>query len=163
MYPHACCVLSRFSHVWLFATPWAVARQAPLSMGFSTQEYWSGLSCSPHVCIYIYIYVYVIYSHISGRLTEGCLRSTTYMCICSWILFWNIQVGQRSLAGTVHRVAKSQTWLRDLAHMHIPMASLRVTKNNHLISDECQSWNSERIIKANKYSILEFLSNQLSH
>ena len=31
------------SHVRLFATPWTVARQAPLSMGFSKQEYWSGL------------------------------------------------------------------------------------------------------------------------
>ena len=31
------------SHVWLFATPWTVANQAPLSMGFSRQEYWSGL------------------------------------------------------------------------------------------------------------------------
>ena len=33
-----------FSHVWLFATPWTVAYQAPPSMGFSRQEYWSGLS-----------------------------------------------------------------------------------------------------------------------
>ena len=31
------------SHVQLFATPWTVAYQAPLSMGFSSQEYWSGL------------------------------------------------------------------------------------------------------------------------
>ena len=31
------------SQVPLFATPWTVARQAPLSMGFSRQEYWSGL------------------------------------------------------------------------------------------------------------------------
>ena len=31
------------SHVWLFATPWTVAHQPPLSMGFSRQEYWSGL------------------------------------------------------------------------------------------------------------------------
>ena len=30
-----------------FATPWAVARQAPLSMEFSRQEYWSGLPCPP--------------------------------------------------------------------------------------------------------------------
>ena len=30
------------SHV-LFATPWTVARQAPLSMGFPRQEYWSGV------------------------------------------------------------------------------------------------------------------------
>ena len=31
------------SRVWLFATPWSVAYQDPLSMGFSRQEYWSGL------------------------------------------------------------------------------------------------------------------------
>ena len=34
-----------FSHEWLYATPWTVAHQAPLSMGFSRQEYWSGLPC----------------------------------------------------------------------------------------------------------------------
>ena len=33
------------SHVWLFGTPWTVAHQAPLSMGFSRQEHWSGLPC----------------------------------------------------------------------------------------------------------------------
>ena len=38
------CVFSRFSHVRLFATPWTVACQFPLSMGFSRQEYWSGLT-----------------------------------------------------------------------------------------------------------------------
>ena len=32
-----------FSHVWLFATLWSVAHQAPPSMGFSRQEYWTGL------------------------------------------------------------------------------------------------------------------------
>ena len=37
------CVLSRSSCVQLFATLWTVARQGPLSMGFSRQEYWSGL------------------------------------------------------------------------------------------------------------------------
>ena len=41
------CVLSHFSHVQLFVTPWTVAHQAPLSMGFSRQEYWSGLPCPP--------------------------------------------------------------------------------------------------------------------
>ena len=42
------CMLSHFSHVQLFATPWTVACQAPLSMGFSARlEYWSGLPCPP--------------------------------------------------------------------------------------------------------------------
>ena len=36
-------MLSRFNQVRLFAIPWTVARLAPLSMGFSKQEYWSGL------------------------------------------------------------------------------------------------------------------------
>ena len=38
------CVLSR---VRLFVTPWTVDHQAPLSMGFSRQEYWTGLPCPP--------------------------------------------------------------------------------------------------------------------
>ena len=36
-------VLSHFSRVRLSATPWTMACQAPLSMGFSRQEHWSGL------------------------------------------------------------------------------------------------------------------------
>ena len=36
-------VPSRFSHVQFFATLWTVTHQAPLSMGFSRYEYWSGL------------------------------------------------------------------------------------------------------------------------
>ena len=35
------------SSVQLFATPWTVAHQAPLSLGFSRQEYWSGLPFPP--------------------------------------------------------------------------------------------------------------------
>ena len=38
----SCSVLSRFCCVRLLATPWTVAHQAPLSMGFSRQEYWNG-------------------------------------------------------------------------------------------------------------------------
>ena len=33
--------------VWLSVTPWTVAHQAPLSMGFSRQEYWGGFPYSP--------------------------------------------------------------------------------------------------------------------
>jgi len=41
------CMLSHFSHVWLFVNLWTIAHQAPLSMEFSRQEYWSGLPCPP--------------------------------------------------------------------------------------------------------------------
>ena len=40
---HACSI----AQSCLTLTPWTVARQAPLSMGFSRQEYWSGLLCPP--------------------------------------------------------------------------------------------------------------------
>ena len=44
----ACVIMpSHFSHIRLFATQWTVACQAPLSVGFSRQEYWSGLPYPP--------------------------------------------------------------------------------------------------------------------
>ena len=41
------CCAQFFSHVRLFVTPWTLARQAPLSLGFSRQEYQSGMPCPP--------------------------------------------------------------------------------------------------------------------
>ena len=42
------CVYSKLlSHIRLFGTPWTVTHQSPLSMGFSRQEYLSGLPCPP--------------------------------------------------------------------------------------------------------------------
>ena len=56
-FPFICCacsqqttlanVFSRFSHVWLFGILSMLAHEAPLSMGFSRQQYWSGLPCPP--------------------------------------------------------------------------------------------------------------------
>ena len=40
-------MFSCFSCVQLFANPWTVAHQAPLSTGFSRKECWSGLPCPP--------------------------------------------------------------------------------------------------------------------
>ena len=48
------------SRVWLLATPWTAAYQAPLSMGFSRQEYWSGLPFpSPAKRGFCLLFVYV--------------------------------------------------------------------------------------------------------
>ena len=52
------------SHVPLFATPWTAAYQAPLSMGFSRQEYWSGVPL-PSPLLYMNINTYAhIHTHI---------------------------------------------------------------------------------------------------
>ena len=45
--PPVCMRARSLSDVRLFGTPWTAARQAPLSMGFSRQEYWSGLPFPP--------------------------------------------------------------------------------------------------------------------
>ena len=42
-----CMGAQSFQSCWLCATPWTVAHQAPLSMGFSRQEYWGGLPRPP--------------------------------------------------------------------------------------------------------------------
>ena len=48
-------LLRHLSRVWLLATPWTSAYQAPPSMGFSRQEYWSGVPLpSPILCIVVY-------------------------------------------------------------------------------------------------------------
>ena len=48
VYTYVCVfMLSRFSHVQLFAILWTAVHQAPLSMGFSRKEYWSGLLFPP--------------------------------------------------------------------------------------------------------------------
>ena len=47
MFDASAYVLSHFSCVQLFVILWSVAHQVPLSIGFSRQEYWSGLPCPP--------------------------------------------------------------------------------------------------------------------
>ena len=74
------CVFSHFSHVQLFATLWTIVCQAPLSMGFSRQEYSSGLPCPSledfPTCI---SYVSCIGRYV---LYHQCyLRSPSYGCL----------------------------------------------------------------------------------
>ena len=75
------CVLSHFSYVRLFATPWTIAYQAPLSMGFSRQEYWSGLPCSP-----------------PGNLPDpGMKLESLYLsCTGRWVLYHQCPLGSPS-------------------------------------------------------------------
>ena len=64
-------VLCLFSHVQLFVTPWTVACQAPLSMGFSRQECWSGLPCPSPGFIWLETFLwlshFVLYKVLSSR------------------------------------------------------------------------------------------------
>ena len=59
-------VLSHFSHVWLFTTPWTVALQPLLPMGFSRLEYWNG-------CHFLLHWIF---------LTQG--SNPSLLCLLNW-------------------------------------------------------------------------------
>ena len=78
------------SHVWLFVTPWTVACQAPQSMEFSRQEYWSGnfsrVSSQPRN--WTWVSCIAGGSFIFWATKESCAYIYIYMCeyICMYIL-----------------------------------------------------------------------------
>ena len=61
------------SRVRLFANPWTAAHQAPPSMGFSRQEYWSGvpLPLTPYQNIIPFIYVEVFLEYFISIVLDG--------------------------------------------------------------------------------------------
>ena len=61
------CVLSHFSHVQFCATLWTKTHQAPLSMGFSRQEYWSGLPCLLHQELFTEWYLLYLPAGLSAK------------------------------------------------------------------------------------------------
>ena len=80
-------MLSHFRSFWLFATLWTVARQSPLSMGFSWQEYWSRLLCPPPGDL----------PHQGLNMRRLCLLH------CRWILYgWAI--GEDSIGSTGRQI-----------------------------------------------------------
>ena len=77
------------SCVWPSVTPWTAAYQAPPSMGFSRQEYWSGVPLpSPTwmlvVCIFLCIYIYVCV----------CIYTYGYIHMCVYAYIWASPVAQ---------------------------------------------------------------------
>ena len=73
------------SHVRLLVTPWTAAHQAPPSMGFSRQEYWSGVPLpslfSNYMYMYLWIYIYTCtntYSHNHYVILLSIFYSTEY-------------------------------------------------------------------------------------
>ena len=81
------CTLSRsLSHVWLFATPWTMAHQAPLSMGFARQEYWSGVPLPPGIG-----FLFSTLNQLSSALSASLLvfmACSTFAELLHWPDLW---------------------------------------------------------------------------
>ena len=70
------CLCTKSLQSCLFATPWTVAHQALLSMGFSRQEHWSGLPCLPLIP-----YVSLLKSHLPPHTFHQTLATTNLFSI----------------------------------------------------------------------------------
>ena len=107
---HAC-VLSHFSHVQLFATLWT-AHQAPLSTGFSRQEYWSGLPCppprdppNPGIEPASLMSPALAGGFLNASATWEAQEMATCSCVLTWRIPWREEPGRLQSVG----VTKSQT------------------------------------------------------
>ena len=69
------------SRVWLLATPWTAAYQAPPSMGFSRQEYWSGFPLPSLWCFLGLGYFNIHDSNMKNKQTNKLPNHTYYCCL----------------------------------------------------------------------------------
>ena len=131
------CVCYSLSHVQLFASLWTVTLQAPLSMGFSRQEYWSGLPLTspgdlldpriepgsltlqadsllsepPWKPIYAHISTYISASMYDNSPGGGNGNPLQYSCLEN-------PMDREASQATVQRVTKSWTELRTTPYMY---------------------------------------------
>ena len=88
--PSLCACVSCFSSVQclsrvrLFATPWTVAYQAPPSMEFSRQEYWSGVHCLLQDPALLYRYLLNAYYVLARRLPRGSIHLSLLLLLPCW-------------------------------------------------------------------------------
>jgi len=138
------------SHVWLLATPWTAAYQAPPPMGFSRQEYWSGvplpspimLSRSIHIAAnstisfffngwvifhHIYMYhIFFIYSSVDGHL--GCFHVLSI--VLQWTLYpfgcFSLDICPQGLTAALFLVFKGTLILFSIVAVSIDIPSKSV-------------------------------------
>ena len=80
-----------FSRVQLLATPWTAAYQAPPSMGFSRQEYWSGVplpSPLPSIRLYLYWCTKTQFIHFDWSMVVPCMSIVLIWCIYAVHQWW---------------------------------------------------------------------------
>ena len=97
-YLHMCAVHAKcFSHVQLSVKLWTVAHRAPLSMGFSRQEYWSGLyallqGIFPTQVSNLHIFC-LLHCQVCSLPVAPPRKPHTYMCVCAYTQYVNPSPG----------------------------------------------------------------------
>ena len=104
--------LSWFRHVWLCETLWTIVHQAPLSVGFSRREYWTGLPCPPPMDLPHWVKNPPATQEIQQTRVQSLGRKDPLeedMATHSSILAWKNPLHREAWWPTVHGVAKSRT------------------------------------------------------
>ena len=113
--------MKSLSQVWLFATPWTIACQAPLFMGFSRQGYWSGLPFpSPEDLPDAGIEPGSPILQADAWLSEPAGKPA--MATHSSTLAWKIPRIEEPWLAAVHGVARSQT--SEQLHFHFSLSCI---------------------------------------
>ena len=96
-------MLSHFIRVQLFATLWTVAHRAPLSMGFSRQEYQSGLPCPPLEDL-------PNPRDRTGISSISCIAGGFFTHWATWVALWNIDSSLKNIWTQYHKSTIFQFW-----------------------------------------------------
>ena len=136
------CVCQSLSHVRLFATPWTVAHQVPLSMEFSRQEYWSGLPFPsprdlPHSGIesgYPALQAYSFRSEPPGKPIVMWVVNISFSTQC----FHLILIGQKHYCKCFLTAKKLDTFIHLLALIGIKnfFKLVGIIKDSHILRQE---------------------------
>ena len=132
------------SRVRLFETPWPAAYQAPPSMGFSRQEYWSGVPSLPYIYIYgkmnqAYLYIYPLPSGFSSHLGHQSANSLCYTVFPLVVYF---------ISHSIQSVVSNSLWPHGLqqARLSCPTATPIACSNLCPLSQWCHPTISSSII-----------------
>ena len=130
------------SRVRLFATPWTTAHQAPPSMGFSRQEYWSGVPLPSLKNVFMYYYIYLSFFHTKD--------DSVYILLFFLYLYVYVYSSGMKLLGLELLFQKEHIFIKWTDHATVPPetradTSARVMMTSLLFSALKQVWHINQV------------------
>ena len=120
----------------LLATPWTVAYQAPLSVGFSRQEYWSGVPFPPPIYWSTQIYIFLIFYYVRMCVS---LKLDTIFYHHQYILTWM----QAYLSTDCGQGWSEVSW-KSLSHVRLLNCRRILHQLNHKRGGGEQGWSGSK-------------------